>query len=168
MRIGTGIRRALAPVISPAGRFAFGLRALGFGDAVGVAASGAGALAWCVANATAVATASRAARATIRLTHIPSRPYRVDSITRSSADRRSTDRNDAPGRGVESRDATAAPAESPVAGRPRAVVLGAGPFGTAVAVLLARGGFRTTLQTRTASRRPSSRTTARTAATCPT
>src|SRR5437764_2716089 len=32
----------------------------------------------------------------------------------------------------------------------RAVVLGAGSFGTAVAVLLARGGFRTTLQTRTA------------------
>src|SRR3954453_15122468 len=31
----------------------------------------------------------------------------------------------------------------------RAVVLGAGSFGTAVAVLLARGGFRTTLQTRT-------------------
>jgi len=32
----------------------------------------------------------------------------------------------------------------------RAVVIGAGSFGTAVAVLLARGGFRTTLQTRTA------------------
>jgi glycerol-3-phosphate dehydrogenase (NAD(P)+) len=32
----------------------------------------------------------------------------------------------------------------------RAVVVGAGSFGTAVAVLLARGGFRTTLQTRTA------------------
>src|SRR3954470_4842304 len=31
----------------------------------------------------------------------------------------------------------------------RAIVLGAGSFGTAVAVLLARGGFRTTLQTRT-------------------
>ena len=31
----------------------------------------------------------------------------------------------------------------------RAVVVGAGSFGTAVAVLLARGGFRTTLQTRT-------------------
>lgn len=31
----------------------------------------------------------------------------------------------------------------------RAVVIGAGSFGTAVAVLLARGGFRTTLQTRT-------------------
>jgi glycerol-3-phosphate dehydrogenase (NAD(P)+) len=30
------------------------------------------------------------------------------------------------------------------------VVVGAGSFGTAVAVLLARGGFRTTLQTRTA------------------
>ena len=32
----------------------------------------------------------------------------------------------------------------------RAVVIGAGSFGTAVAVLLARGGVRTTLQTRTA------------------
>jgi glycerol-3-phosphate dehydrogenase (NAD(P)+) len=32
----------------------------------------------------------------------------------------------------------------------RAVVIGAGSFGTAVAVLLARGGFRTTLQSRTA------------------
>lgn len=31
----------------------------------------------------------------------------------------------------------------------RALVIGAGSFGTAVAVLLARGGFRTTLQTRT-------------------
>jgi glycerol-3-phosphate dehydrogenase (NAD(P)+) len=31
----------------------------------------------------------------------------------------------------------------------RAIVIGAGSFGTAVAVLLARGGFRTTLQTRT-------------------
>ena len=31
----------------------------------------------------------------------------------------------------------------------RAVVIGAGSFGTAVAVLLARGGFRATLQTRT-------------------
>lgn len=37
---------------------------------------------------------------------------------------------------------------SPPFGR-RAVVLGAGSFGTAVAVLLARGGMRTTLQTRT-------------------
>jgi glycerol-3-phosphate dehydrogenase (NAD(P)+) len=34
-------------------------------------------------------------------------------------------------------------------GTRRAVVVGAGSFGTAVAVLLARGGFRTTLQTRT-------------------
>ena len=33
----------------------------------------------------------------------------------------------------------------------RAVVVGAGSFGTAVAVLLARGGMRTTLQTRTAT-----------------
>src|SRR6202012_2850959 len=32
----------------------------------------------------------------------------------------------------------------------RAVVIGAGSFGTAVAVLLARGGLRTTLQARTA------------------
>src|SRR3954464_11591892 len=32
----------------------------------------------------------------------------------------------------------------------RAIVIGAGSFGTAVAVLLARGGFRTTLQSRTA------------------
>src|ERR1700710_2688803 len=35
-------------------------------------------------------------------------------------------------------------------GTRRAVVVGAGSFGSAVAVLLARGGFRTTLQTRTA------------------
>jgi glycerol-3-phosphate dehydrogenase (NAD(P)+) len=35
-------------------------------------------------------------------------------------------------------------------GTRRAVVIGAGSFGTAVAVLLARGGLRTTLQTRTA------------------
>ena len=38
----------------------------------------------------------------------------------------------------------------PSPGSRRAVVVGAGSFGTAVAVLLARGGFRTTLQTRTA------------------
>lgn len=38
----------------------------------------------------------------------------------------------------------------PAPGTKRAVVLGAGSFGTAVAVLLARGGLRTTLQTRTA------------------
>lgn len=38
----------------------------------------------------------------------------------------------------------------PTPGSRRAVVIGAGSFGTAVAVLLARGGFRTTLQTRTA------------------
>jgi glycerol-3-phosphate dehydrogenase (NAD(P)+) len=37
----------------------------------------------------------------------------------------------------------------PASGAKRAVVIGAGSFGTAVAVLLARGGFRTTLQTRT-------------------
>ncbi len=37
----------------------------------------------------------------------------------------------------------------PSPGTRRAVVIGAGSFGTATAVLLARGGFRTTLQTRT-------------------
>jgi glycerol-3-phosphate dehydrogenase (NAD(P)+) len=37
----------------------------------------------------------------------------------------------------------------PSPGSKRAIVLGAGSFGTAVAVLLARGGFRTTLQART-------------------
>jgi glycerol-3-phosphate dehydrogenase (NAD(P)+) len=37
----------------------------------------------------------------------------------------------------------------PSPGTRRAVVIGAGSFGTAVAVLLARGGLRTTLQTRT-------------------
>ena len=37
----------------------------------------------------------------------------------------------------------------PAPGNKRAVVIGAGSFGTAVAVLLARGGFRTTLQART-------------------
>jgi glycerol-3-phosphate dehydrogenase (NAD(P)+) len=37
----------------------------------------------------------------------------------------------------------------PAPGTKRATVLGAGSFGTAVAVLLARGGLRTTLQTRT-------------------
>jgi glycerol-3-phosphate dehydrogenase (NAD(P)+) len=37
----------------------------------------------------------------------------------------------------------------PTAGARRATVIGAGSFGTALAVLLARGGFRTTLQTRT-------------------
>src|SRR5690349_15984745 len=36
----------------------------------------------------------------------------------------------------------------PSSGSRRAVVIGAGSFGTAVAVLLARGGLRTTLQTR--------------------
>src|SRR5688572_21830597 len=36
----------------------------------------------------------------------------------------------------------------PTPGARRAVVVGAGSFGTAVAVLLARGGLRTTLQTR--------------------
>src|SRR5947209_4536835 len=37
----------------------------------------------------------------------------------------------------------------PAPGTRRAVVIGAGSFGTAVALLLARGGLRTTLQTRT-------------------
>src|SRR2546423_8514820 len=37
----------------------------------------------------------------------------------------------------------------PAPGSRRAVVVGAGSFGTAVAVLLARGGLRTTLQART-------------------
>jgi glycerol-3-phosphate dehydrogenase (NAD(P)+) len=37
----------------------------------------------------------------------------------------------------------------PAPGTKRATVIGAGSFGTAVAVLLARGGLRTTLQTRT-------------------
>jgi len=37
----------------------------------------------------------------------------------------------------------------PTPGSRRAVVVGAGSFGTATAVLLARGGFRTTRQTRT-------------------
>ncbi|MEA2312164.1 MAG: glycerol-3-phosphate dehydrogenase, partial [Solirubrobacteraceae bacterium] len=37
----------------------------------------------------------------------------------------------------------------PSPGSRRAIVVGAGSFGTATAVLLARGGFRTTLQTRT-------------------
>src|SRR5437763_13083295 len=36
----------------------------------------------------------------------------------------------------------------PAPGTKRATVIGAGSFGTAVAVLLARGGLRTTLQTR--------------------
>src|SRR5918993_844255 len=40
----------------------------------------------------------------------------------------------------------------PTPGSRRAVVVGAGSFGTAVAVLLARGGFRTTLQTRSPER----------------
>jgi glycerol-3-phosphate dehydrogenase (NAD(P)+) len=41
------------------------------------------------------------------------------------------------------------PRRIPHPGARRAVVVGAGSFGTAVAVLLARGGLRTTLQTRT-------------------
>src|SRR3954467_13238940 len=38
----------------------------------------------------------------------------------------------------------------PSPGSKRAIVIGAGSFGTAIAVLLARGGVRTTLQARTA------------------
>ena len=38
----------------------------------------------------------------------------------------------------------------PTPGSRRATVIGAGSFGTALAVLLARGGLRTTLQARTA------------------
>src|ERR1700733_14678708 len=38
----------------------------------------------------------------------------------------------------------------PTPGAKRATVIGAGSFGTALAVLLTRGGLRTTLQTRTA------------------
>lgn len=41
------------------------------------------------------------------------------------------------------------PSRLPTPGGRRATVVGAGSFGTAVAVLLARGGFRTTLQART-------------------
>jgi glycerol-3-phosphate dehydrogenase (NAD(P)+) len=48
-----------------------------------------------------------------------------------------------PGRGQIPRPQVRAP------GAKRAVVIGAGSFGTAIAVLLARGGLRTTLQTRT-------------------
>src|SRR3984885_1830743 len=40
----------------------------------------------------------------------------------------------------------------PTPGPKRAVVIGAGSFGTALAVLLARGGLRTTLQARTEER----------------
>src|SRR5260370_3680158 len=40
---------------------------------------------------------------------------------------------------------------STMPGARRATVIGAGSFGTAIAVLLARGGLRTTLQTRTES-----------------
>lgn len=42
------------------------------------------------------------------------------------------------------------PRPLPTPGHRRAIVVGAGSFGTAVAVLLARGGLRATLQTRTA------------------
>ncbi len=41
------------------------------------------------------------------------------------------------------------PLTLPTPGQRRAIVIGAGSFGTAVAVLLARGGLRTTLQART-------------------
>ena len=55
----------------------------------------------------------------------------------------------------------------PSPGTRRAVVVGAGSFGTAVAVLLARGGLRTTLQTRTREQADGWRPTARTRPTCP-
>ncbi|MEA2354617.1 MAG: glycerol-3-phosphate dehydrogenase [Solirubrobacteraceae bacterium] len=49
-----------------------------------------------------------------------------------------------------SRGAARPPLSRPhLPGAKRAVVIGAGSFGTAIAVLLARGGLRTTLQTRT-------------------
>jgi glycerol-3-phosphate dehydrogenase (NAD(P)+) len=52
----------------------------------------------------------------------------------------------APSRGARSSRTRSLPAP----GAKRATVIGAGSFGTALAVLLARGGLRTTLQTRTA------------------
>ncbi len=57
----------------------------------------------------------------------------------------------APAPGTEAA-ATRAPRSRslPTPGARRATVIGAGSFGTALAVLLARGGLRTTLQTRTA------------------
>src|SRR3954462_14586604 len=59
----------------------------------------------------------------------------------------------APSRGAAARHDNPMPPRPhlsiPAPGSRRAVVIGAGSFGTAVAVLLARGGFRTTLQTRT-------------------
>jgi glycerol-3-phosphate dehydrogenase (NAD(P)+) len=45
--------------------------------------------------------------------------------------------------------ATRGPRSLPLPGAKRATVIGAGSFGTALAVVLARGGLRTTLQTRT-------------------
>jgi glycerol-3-phosphate dehydrogenase (NAD(P)+) len=56
-----------------------------------------------------------------------------------------------PAPGTEAAAARAPRARSlPTPGAKRATVIGAGSFGTALAVLLARGGLRTTLQTRTA------------------
>src|SRR3954462_8490264 len=59
----------------------------------------------------------------------------------------------APSRGAAARHDNPMPPRPhlsiPAPGSRRAVVIGAGSFGTAVAVLLTRGGFRTTLQTRT-------------------
>jgi glycerol-3-phosphate dehydrogenase (NAD(P)+) len=49
-----------------------------------------------------------------------------------------------------SRPAVLSRAQAPRPGSRRAVVIGAGSFGTAIAVLLARAGVRTVLQTRTA------------------
>src|SRR5579864_4340859 len=57
---------------------------------------------------------------------------------------------------MDEREPTATPAVRagraraiPTPGARRATVIGAGSFGTALAVLLARGGLRTTLQART-------------------
>ncbi len=56
-----------------------------------------------------------------------------------------------PAPGTEAAAARAPRARSlPTPGAKRATVIGAGSFGTALAVLLARGGLRTTLQTRSA------------------
>ena len=63
-----------------------------------------------------------------------------------------SERNREPPRPSGARNPEPRPSRSlhlPGPGAKRAVVIGAGAFGTAVAVLLARGGLRTTLQTRT-------------------
>src|SRR6476661_119718 len=55
-----------------------------------------------------------------------------------------------PAKPVRSRAMAEGRPRLPTPGAKRAIVVGAGSFGTAVAVLLARGGFKTTLQTRSA------------------